>query len=306
MGSRDLSALWMLPAGPPPPGVKSNFVNPPSLAMPIVIVNAISLALMMVAVTARFIAKSRYSQQRWDLSDVFCVLATMGSIAHSALTIYNTTINYGRHMWDIPALSLTQSRTKQYAAVDIIYILTSFFIKISILLLLNQLFHVIRQLRLLIYTGMVVISIVTIPYLTISIIRVSRCNGIKALGIMICSNKVVSTTNLVFGLWNVLSDFYILAIPISQIQGLKMPNKRKIGVLTLFLTGFIACSMSIVRLVIIIAKFNKKDPIYTGASLSPYSAVEMKLAIICSCVIFFPAFFRQRKTKGLATQGSSF
>lgn len=85
---------------------------------------------------------------------------------------------------------------------------------------------------------MVVISIVTIPYLTISIIRVSRCNGIKALGIMICSNKVVSTTNLVFGLWNVLSDFYILAIPISQIQGLKMPNKRKIGVLTLFFTGF--------------------------------------------------------------------
>lgn len=69
MESRDLSALWMLPAGPPPPGVKSNFVNPPSLAMPIVIVNAVSLALMMVAVTARFIAKSRYSQQRWDLSD---------------------------------------------------------------------------------------------------------------------------------------------------------------------------------------------------------------------------------------------
>lgn len=116
--------------------------------------------------------------------------------------------------------------------------MTSFFIKISILLLLNQLFHVIRQVRLLIYIGMVVISIVTIPYLTISSIRVSRCNGIKALGIMICSNKVVSTTNLVFGLWNVLSDFYILAIPISQIQGLKMPNKRKIGVLTLFLTGF--------------------------------------------------------------------
>ncbi|EFQ96773.1 hypothetical protein MGYG_08697 [Nannizzia gypsea CBS 118893] len=287
MESRDLSDLWKLPAGPPPPGVKSNFVDPPSLAMPIVIVNAISLGLMMVAVIARFIAKSRYSQLRWDLSD-------------------DTTVNYGRHMWDIPALSLTMTRTKQYAAVDIIYILTSFFIKISILLLLNQLFHIIRELRRLIYIGIVVISIVTVPYLTVSIIRVSRCNGVKALGIKICSNKVVSTTNLFFGLWNVLSDFYILAIPISQIKGLKMPYKRKIGVMTLFLAGFIACSMSIVRLVIIIAKFNKKDPIYTGASLSPYSAVEMKLAIICSCVIFFPAFFRQRKKQGLATQGSSF
>ncbi|KAM5448447.1 hypothetical protein McanMca71_007593 [Microsporum canis] len=273
MDSRDLSAWQMLPAGPPPPGVKSNFVDPPSLAMPIVIVNGISLALMLAAVIARFLAKGLYSKLRWDLSDGFCLLATMGSIAHSILTIHNTTVNYGRHIWDIPALSLTESRTKQYAAVDIIYIVTSFFIKISILLLLEQLFYVIRHLRQVIYIGLAVISTVTVPYLTVSIIRVSQCNGFKAIGITICNSKAVGTTNLVFGPWNVLSDFYILAIPISQIQQLKMPYRRKIGVTAIFLTGFIACSMSIVRLVIIIAKFNKKDPIYTGASLSPYRFV---------------------------------
>ncbi|EEQ35727.1 uncharacterized protein MCYG_08546 [Microsporum canis CBS 113480] len=227
MDSRDLSAWQMLPAGPPPPGVKSNFVDPPSLAMPIVIVNGISLALMLAAVIARFLAKGLYSKLRWDLSD----------------------------------------------AVDIIYIVTSFFIKISILLLLEQLFYVIRHLRQVIYIGLAVISTVTVPYLTVSIIRVSQCNGFKAIGITICNSKAVGTTNLVFGPWNVLSDFYILAIPISQIQQLKMPYRRKIGVTAIFLTGFIACSMSIVRLVIIIAKFNKKDPIYTGASLSPYRFV---------------------------------
>ncbi|KAM5430109.1 hypothetical protein McanCB56680_005538 [Microsporum canis] len=246
MDSRDLSAWQMLPAGPPPPGVKSNFVDPPSLAMPIVIVNGISLALMLAAVIARFLAKGLYSKLRWDLSDGFCLLATMGSIAHSILTIHT---------------------------VDIIYIVTSFFIKISILLLLEQLFYVIRHLRQVIYIGLAVISTVTVPYLTVSIIRVSQCNGFKAIGITICNSKAVGTTNLVFGPWNVLSDFYILAIPISQIQQLKMPYRRKIGVTAIFLTGFIACSMSIVRLVIIIAKFNKKDPIYTGASLSPYRFV---------------------------------
>lgn len=38
--------------------------------------------------------------------------------------------------------------------------------------------------------------------------------------------------------------------------------------------------MSIVRLVIIIAKFNKKDTIYTGASLSPYRFVPIHFILV--------------------------
>jgi len=37
---------------------------------------------------------------------------------------------------------------------------------------------------------------------------------------------------------NVLSDFYILAIPIRELYGLNMEKKKKIGVILLFMAGF--------------------------------------------------------------------
>ena len=41
------------PAMPPPPGVESNFDNPPSLALDIIVVNAVFLSLMAIAVGIR-------------------------------------------------------------------------------------------------------------------------------------------------------------------------------------------------------------------------------------------------------------
>ena len=52
-----------IPAMPPPPGVESNFDNPPSLALHLIVVNAVFLPLMVIAVGIRlyvrvFIAKA--------------------------------------------------------------------------------------------------------------------------------------------------------------------------------------------------------------------------------------------------------
>jgi hypothetical protein len=74
-----------------------------------------------------------------------------------------------------------------------------------------------------------------------------------------------------------------------------------------------ACSMSIVRLGIVAKNFGSTDGLWTAATVARYrydtqwrqlikvvltdaSAVEMKLAIICSCVVHLPAFFKQSKT----------
>ena len=49
--------LAITPALAPPPGITSNFVNPPSLAVTTDIVGAICLGIASFALTARFITK---------------------------------------------------------------------------------------------------------------------------------------------------------------------------------------------------------------------------------------------------------
>lgn len=44
--------------------------------------------------------------------------------------------------------------------------------------------------------------------------------------------------NVMFGVFNVLSDIYLLVIPIPAIIQLRLPFRKKIGILMIFLTGF--------------------------------------------------------------------
>ncbi len=50
-----------------------------------------------------------------------------------------------------------------------------------------------------------------------------------------CSRSV--TYSLVGASFNIVSDFYLLFLPIPAVLGLQMPTKRKLGVLAIFGTG---------------------------------------------------------------------
>jgi hypothetical protein len=41
------------------------------------------------------------------------------------------------------------------------------------------------------------------------------------------------------GIFGTISDFYVLYIPVHIVSGLRMPNRRKIGVISIFLTGLL-------------------------------------------------------------------
>lgn len=54
-----------------------------------------------------------------------------------------------------------------------------------------------------------------------------------------CNRKdsVVQEISIATGIFNVLSDFYILIIPLPAVATLKVPKRTKIGVYLIFSTG---------------------------------------------------------------------
>lgn len=59
--------IWNLPALPPPPGQKSNFVNPDSRDTELIVMNAVFLSATAVAVVVRFVARrSAKDVVGWD------------------------------------------------------------------------------------------------------------------------------------------------------------------------------------------------------------------------------------------------
>lgn len=48
-----------------------------------------------------------------------------------------------------------------------------------------------------------------------------------------------TTTNKAMAVLNVVSDFYVLALPLPAVLGLKMQARKKIGLVALFSTGLL-------------------------------------------------------------------
>ncbi|KAF2840944.1 hypothetical protein M501DRAFT_1014934 [Patellaria atrata CBS 101060] len=93
-----------------------------------------------------------------------------------------------------------------------------------------------------------------------------------------------------------INDFYILGIALLRVRRLRVDKRSRLSMVAVFIVGFGACIVSMVRLIYLGLNFDNSVILYGGASTSIFTTLEMNLAIICSCSISFPAFYRRGKT----------
>lgn len=117
---------------------------------------------------------------------------------------------------------------------------TVFFAKLSLFLLYLRIFSPDRWTRFLIYFG---IGFTFVYYMVTAGILVGLCVPRKgeswplALLSSRCHKALVMT--YVQGIFNIVSDFYILLLPLPVIWKLQLPLRKKIGVCAIFMTGLL-------------------------------------------------------------------
>lgn len=122
-----------------------------------------------------------------------------------------------------------------------IYGPTIWMIKLSLFLLLLEIFGTIRWLRLLVYLGIIITGLV---YFSILIAIAAACaprhgytkfDYLSAIADPRCArNDFLNTWP---GIFNILSDFYLLVVPLPAVWGLKLPTTKKLAISAMFLTG---------------------------------------------------------------------
>lgn len=120
------------------------------------------------------------------------------------------------------------------------YCPTIFFAKLSLLLLYLRLFSLNRIIKYAIYFG---IMANLVFYATNAVIFGVLClprHGQTWLELTLtakCWRTIL--LDYVQGIFGVVSDFYIFIIPIPPVIKLKLPLRKKVGVLAIFATGFL-------------------------------------------------------------------
>jgi len=110
-------------------------------------------------------------------------------------------------------------------------------VKLSLLLLYYRLFSRNKTMRYLIYTG---IAFQALFYLA----SVGFYSEAEALCVSSASAQTKFYTRewtftIVSGVINVLTDFYVLILPVATVWSLQLTSRQKIGIIGIFLTGLL-------------------------------------------------------------------
>ena len=126
---------------------------------------------------------------------------------------------------------------KVAAAIPIAYGLAILFVKLSVLLLLYQIFAVNKTMRYLIHFGVVFQALfylaVTGVYSATEVICVTGAN----ITAYLCTHQWPLA--IAQGVINTVTDLYVLVLPLAMVMRLQLSPKRKVGIIAIFMTGLL-------------------------------------------------------------------
>ncbi|PYI31586.1 hypothetical protein BP00DRAFT_456907 [Aspergillus indologenus CBS 114.80] len=306
------------PAVAPPPGVVPNFDNPPSQRTAIIVLQSIFLFLALLAVSARVWVRTCIIKF-WGAEDseypprslllptcrdmgvaknakhvATCILAACGSIAHMTLYTQTLPLGIGRHMWDVRAINLIDpSSTRVLDAGGITFPWTVCFAKISILLLYKRVFPLHREI-VAAWIGIVADAVLYTFCVAVAIGSLVQCAELSQLEAPYCrftSGTMITIQSVI----NVVTDFYVLLLPIPRLLKLQVSRRRRIGLLVTFMSGLGACAASLARLVNFQLN-DSSDVFWTTGRNAQFTIVEMNIAIIVACATSFPMCFARLRS----------
>lgn len=116
------------------------------------------------------------------------------------------------------------------------------FIKLSLFVLYLEIFGLLRWLRYLAFVGMIITGFFYFGSMVAFLALCSPRNGhsqiayITALASPQCLKS--QPLSIITGAVGVISDLYLVILPLPAVWSLQLPLRRKIGVSAMFLTGF--------------------------------------------------------------------
>lgn len=208
-------AFKYVPLASPPPGDVQNLENPQSRSYQVYIISAVFVALSISFMTFRLYAKAAIQRSRtWD--DCWFHFVP-GILSYVGVTIASLSQpGGGKHLWDTVIGDYSEQGFIESVVSTAIYGPVIYLVKLALFLLYLHLFGRLRWLKWLVWWGIAMTGLFYIPAIFIAFILCAPTRGGTWLERSMspkCRNGLLDY-GVAQGTMNVLSDFYLLIIPI--------------------------------------------------------------------------------------------
>ncbi|KAH2314271.1 hypothetical protein KXV64_004001 [Aspergillus fumigatus] len=261
------------PVVPAPAGQQSNFDNPASHANDYYIIAGICTALMTFLVFVRLYIRFLVTRTPW-WDDLTAVLALLFQSAYTGVVMKEGSLGLGRHAWDVTLAKFAEfDKYARPLTAPAIY-----FTKLTLLLLYLRLFLLNRPVKFGIWGGIVFCTI----YYTAAFFLNLFLRDLHALSKLAYS----------VGVFSVVSDVYIITLPLLAIVQLRLSRAKKWRVAAVFLTGLLSVVMSFLGCIFRF-QVNVMDITYSLLPIYIVNTVEVDIGIICTCLPLLGALFKE-------------
>lgn len=176
-----------------------------------------------------------------------------------------------------------------YWLFQILYKLALCFIKLALLSLYLNIFFSRKELRKIIWTTIVLISMIAVGFTFSTIfqcIPVERAWNKKVPGH--CVNN--SAFRWSWAAINTITDLWVWMLPTPSLWLLHMAKPHKIALMGVFSLGFFCCLASALRMHALVQSTNNSDTTWDATPAFIWSAVEANVGLICACLPAFKGF----------------
>ncbi|KAF2833914.1 hypothetical protein CC86DRAFT_415931 [Ophiobolus disseminans] len=133
----------------------------------------------------------------------------------------------------------------------------------------------------------------TVFYLVTFFVDIFRCKPVASAWNPTIKGKCMSYAAFPWatGIFNFISDFYILMLPLPPILRMNMSLIRRLRIASIFGLSLFTCVASIMRFVVSRQYALDPDQTYVAAKVLHWTVLEINIGLICACATTFPAFF---------------
>ncbi|KAL8827422.1 MAG: hypothetical protein Q9170_007027 [Blastenia crenularia] len=242
--TRDEQVQGVIPA---PPGVTPNFAHPVSHARPMIVA--------CIAFSATFSALSIVPARHYGL---------------------------GKHAWDVRVELFTPFLKYAYAE-SLVYDLGIYLTKLSILILLYRVFGVNRHFAWAVYA---VTALWTMYTIANTLVIIFECSPVHKAWHPLIEGHCASLIDIAVagGYLNIITDFFILLLPVPMVWSLHLAKKIKLGLIAIFATATFACITATIRQVEIVKAQPNLDATWLNSNSLLWLTLELNTGIICGCM----------------------
>ncbi|CAD6593000.1 MAG: hypothetical protein ASARMPREDX12_006648 [Alectoria sarmentosa] len=270
LGPAELSKL---PSMPPPAGATIDFGGPNPLETTIISVTSVFIGLAIMFVGIRAYTKIKINRKgSWD----------------------DQVVNegFGRHYWNVPLIiTLSDAFLKLGFISDWFCNVAYIFVKITFFILYWNIFKPFRWLKFSIVGGAIVVSGVYIAFTLANLIGATPRAGqtwLESTGSW--HYEIGVKISIPLAAWSLVSDVFILLLPISGVLRLQLSLKKRLVLLAVFMTGFGACICS--SLSLYYRTLLDKDVTYSAVRIQILIIVELCVGIYITCMPATSVFVR--------------